>query len=51
MIITTVHDSFEGDAFFPDFDTSNWKITKEQFYNKDEKNAHDYTIKWYERVN
>lgn len=51
MIITTVHDSFEGDAFFPDFDASNWKITKEQFYNKDEKNAHDYTIKWYERVN
>lgn len=51
MVITTVHDSFEGDAFFPEFDESKWKVIKEEFYDKDEKNAYDYTIRWYERLN
>jgi len=51
MIITTVHASFEGDAFFPEFNEENWNIEKEVFFAKDQKNPFDYTIRWYKRLN
>ena len=51
MIITTVHEEFEGDAFFPEFDLSKWTIWQDEYYPKDDKNPYNYTIRWYKRLN
>ncbi|WP_248724189.1 dihydrofolate reductase [Seonamhaeicola sp. ML3] len=38
--LTRVHETFEGDAFFPEIDTNVWKETANEFHKKD--NNHDY---------
>jgi dihydrofolate reductase len=40
----------EGDVFFPDIDFSKWQLISEEKHEKDEKNAHDYTFKVFERI-
>ena len=44
MLITYIHQSFEADAFFPDFDESKWKKEMLMDYKKDEKNPYDFTV-------
>ena len=44
MLITYIHQDFEGDAFFPEFDESSWEKTMIMDYKKDEKNPHDFTV-------
>jgi dihydrofolate reductase len=39
-----VHASFEADTFFPEIDSSKWKILSEIFCQKDEKNKYDCTF-------
>lgn len=39
----------EAEIFFPKVDLSQWKLIREEAHQKDEKNAHDYTFKLYER--
>lgn len=50
MEITYVHESFEGDTFFPKWDKSNWEITWEEKHEKDEKHKCDFTFVRYERI-
>lgn len=47
MYITRVHESFEADSFYPEFDESNW--TKEVMENHPKDERHDYSFsieKW-----
>jgi len=50
MYITHIHNDFEGDTFFPHFDTKNWKIVKEEHIKKDHRHEWDFTYTVYERI-
>lgn len=45
--LTRVHTKCEGDAFYPEINESNWKISNEEFHPKDEKHAFDFTYVTY----
>ena len=44
MYLTKVHESFEADVFFPEYDKDNWVKVKETQYPVDEKHPHAFTI-------
>ena len=45
--LTRVHSEFEADAFFPEFNTSNWNLVFSEKHTKDEKHQYDYTFDTY----
>ena len=45
--LTYINEVFEADAFFPEIDFSEWKLTNEEFHPKDEKHAHDFSFQTY----
>ncbi len=47
--LTRVHDTFEGDAFFPEIDLSIWKETANIFHTKDAKHDYEFSFLTYER--
>ncbi|MGG5505346.1 MULTISPECIES: dihydrofolate reductase [unclassified Myroides] len=47
--LTQVHASFAGDAFFPEFSTSDWQLVKESYHPTDEKHAYAFTFQTYTR--
>jgi len=49
LYITQVHGKFDGDAFFPEFDMSEWKQTLCEDHDKDEKNPCRYTFSIFDR--
>lgn len=49
IYLTRVHASFEGDAFFPDFDTSEFDLKSSLSVPADEKNQYSFTIQTYQR--
>lgn len=51
LYITRVHHYFEGDAFFPEYDKSQWKLVSSEHHKADEKNEYDYTFETYQRIN
>jgi len=50
MELTYINETFEADAFFPEIDFSEWKLTNEEFHPKDEKHAHDFSFQTYIRL-
>lgn len=47
MYITKVHESFEADSFYPEFDESNWEREILEDHPVDESHAYSFTIeKW-----
>jgi dihydrofolate reductase len=50
MELTIVHDEFDGDTFFPAFDESNWRLVNEERHEPDERHAHSFTFRTYERI-
>ncbi|MBK8806535.1 MAG: dihydrofolate reductase [Bacteroidales bacterium] len=50
LYITQVHETFEGDTFFPEIDLKIWKCTSSKFQKADEKNKFDCTFVVYERI-
>jgi len=44
LIITEIHGKFKGDSFFPNIDLTKWKEVSREDYQKDEKNAYDYSF-------
>lgn len=51
LYITRVHHTFDGDAFFPEIDKSQWKLVSSEHHKADEKNEYDYTFETYQRIN
>lgn len=47
--LTRVHGTFEADTFFPEIDESKWKLTAEEFHDKDERHDYAFTYLTYER--
>lgn len=41
--LTKVHSTFDADAFFPEIDSSKWKLLHEEFHPKDEKHNFEFT--------
>lgn len=44
MHITFVHDSFEGDSYFPEYEASEWKEDFREEHQPDENNPYSYTF-------
>ena len=49
LYMTIVHADINGDAWFPEFDMSQWKVVEQHDYHADEKNPHDYSFYILER--
>jgi dihydrofolate reductase len=49
LYLTKVHGTFEGDAFFPELNESEWRLVSSEDHPKDEKNDADFTWLVYER--
>ncbi len=47
--LTRVHGEFEADAFFPEFDKTEWELKNDQFHDKDEKHDYSFTYLTYDR--
>ena len=47
--LTRVHQSFEGDAYFPEINENDWKLVREEYHPRDEKHAYDFTYLTYHR--
>ena len=50
LYLTTVHESFVADVFFPEMDETEWKLITTEVHQKDEKNKYTFTIKVYEKI-
>ena len=50
MYITEIDQDFEGDVYFPEIDSSEWKVTNKEKGLKDEKNPFDYEYVTYEKI-
>ena len=51
LYVTYIDEKFEGDAFFPSIDASQWKRVSSEKHEPDEKNKHHYSFDVYERNN
>lgn len=49
MYLTFVHADIEGDAWFPEYDESDWNIIKKIDIKADDKNPHDHSFVIFER--
>ncbi|HBH07697.1 MAG TPA: diacylglycerol kinase [Flavobacteriales bacterium] len=49
MYITHIHQSFEGDTFFPIIDSEKWSKTWEEYHPKDHHHQFDFTFTLYEK--
>lgn len=49
VYLTRIHQSFDGDAFFPELDES-WLVTERQDHQADQKNPYDYSFLTLKRV-
>ncbi|MGB5690712.1 MAG: type 3 dihydrofolate reductase [Woeseiaceae bacterium] len=49
LYLTRVHAEFEGDAFFPEINASQWRLVNDEPHAADENNAFDYSFRTYER--
>lgn len=49
VYLTQVHETFDGDAYFPKLDLDVWKQTKALLVRKDDKNPHDCTFMVFEK--
>lgn len=51
LYLTRVSGSFpDADTFFPDFDFTEWRATRQRVYPKDEKNNYDTVLTIYDRL-
>ncbi len=49
IYLTEVHETFEGDTFFPEISENEWVEVSREDHQKDEKNPHDYSFVLLER--
>lgn len=50
MYITWIHEKFDGDVFFPEFNLDEWKEVSRTDFEADEKNKYPYSFCEYERI-
>lgn len=49
LYITEIHETFDGDTFFPVFNLSDWELISKEKGIKDEKNPYEYDFCIYEK--
>ncbi|MHA8106661.1 dihydrofolate reductase [Aquirufa sp. 5-AUSEE-100C1] len=49
ILVTQLHDIFEGDAFFPEIPLDSWEVIEQERGVTDEKNAYQYSYLTYSR--
>jgi dihydrofolate reductase len=49
VLLTRVHATIDGDAFFPELPSTEWELVSQEKHNKDEKHAYDYTFEVWEK--
>lgn len=49
IYVTLIDEAFSGDTFFPAFSEADWKLTKQEKGEKNEKNPYDYYFLQYDR--
>ena len=49
IYLTRVHESFEGDTYFPEIDKNLWRLENEEFRASDERNAYNMTFLTYSK--
>lgn len=50
VLLTRVHTTVDGDAFFPELPANEWKLISAKKHEKDDRHAFDYTFEVYERI-
>jgi len=50
VLLTRVHTTVDGDAFFPELPANEWKLISTEKHEKDDRHAFDYTFEVYERI-
>jgi dihydrofolate reductase len=50
VYLTRVHAELEGDTFFPQLNTAEWKLVNQHDVTKDEKHAYDFTFETWDRL-
>ena len=50
MYITRIHNTIEGDTFFPEFSSDQWKEKESNFRAADEKNNYDMSFQVFEKI-
>lgn len=50
LIITEIHGTFTGDAFFPPIDSTHWREAKREDHPADAANPYAYSFVWYTRI-
>lgn len=48
--LTLIHAEYEGDTFFPEFDTSKWKLARGEKKEADAKHAHPFEYLTYKNI-
>ncbi len=51
IYLTRVHANFEADAFFPEFNAEEWKLTHNNDFAVDEKHAYSFSIQQWDKIN
>ena len=49
LYLTSIHEEFEGDTNFPEFEESDWLLISEETQEPDEKNPYPYSFLIYEK--
>lgn len=50
LIITEIHGTFEGDAFFPSIDLAHWREAKREDHPADAVNPYAYSFVWHTKI-
>lgn len=51
LYLTFIHQSFEGDAFFPEFNKNDWREVERKDFEADAENKYPYSFMVFERKN
>lgn len=51
LYITRINKDFDGDAFFPEINKSEWKLSSVEKHNIDDNNAYPYLFEVYDKIN
>ena len=49
LYLTVIHARVDGDVFFPEFEASAWTLIEDERHDQDERHAHSFSFRLYER--